>query len=355
MLAAGHGDCLWIEYGTEADRHHMLIDAGTPGAWKRLKSEIKTRFGKQPPHFDLFVITHIDADHIGGAVKLLADHGVTFGDIWFNGWEHLHGGNPNLQLGSKQGEAVAQMIVDRALPWNKAFFGKAVAIRRWPAKKTLPGGFALTLLSPYPRQLTALIPDWEKELRKAGLWKNGKPLRPRRSASSLALGGDDECLDIDSLLKEKFQSDTAAANGSSIAFLAEYSARDKKPVRALFTGDAHVPVLLESLKRLQANGSIAVDLLKLAHHGAGGNTSTELLKRLTCPRYLVSSNGAYFEHPERSAIARILVHAVHKTKHLIFNYSTRFNRIWNDSGLKSKYNYETSYPSDDTGGATLDL
>ncbi|HYO75341.1 MAG TPA: MBL fold metallo-hydrolase, partial [Thermoanaerobaculia bacterium] len=147
MLPAGHGDCIWIEYGSEEEPHHVLIDAGTTGTYKRLKSELKKRFGNAKPHFELFVITHIDADHIGGAVKLLADRGVTYDDIWFNGWEHLHGRNPSEQLGAKQAEAVAQTIVDNDLPWNEAFDGEAVVIDDWPTKKTLPGGLTLTLLS----------------------------------------------------------------------------------------------------------------------------------------------------------------------------------------------------------------
>jgi glyoxylase-like metal-dependent hydrolase (beta-lactamase superfamily II) len=37
------------------------------------------------------VVSHIDADHIGGVIELLEDTalGVSFGDIWFNGYRHL--------------------------------------------------------------------------------------------------------------------------------------------------------------------------------------------------------------------------------------------------------------------------
>ncbi|HEY0139450.1 MAG TPA: MBL fold metallo-hydrolase [Thermoanaerobaculia bacterium] len=337
LLPAGHGDCIWIEYGTAGQTHRVLIDAGTPGTYKRLKQ----RIGKQPMHFELFVITHIDADHIGGAIKLLSDANVTYDDIWFNGWDHINGRVPAMTaLGSKQAEAVSQLIVDRKLPWNRAFGGAAVVLTRAPLTKTLPGGMTLTLLSPYREQLTKLIPDWEKELRAA-------TLKPKRRESPLALGGD-EALDVDTLAAEAFESDTAAANGSSIAFIAEY-----KRKRALFTGDAHVPVLLDSLKKLQPAGAMKIDLLKLAHHGAGGNTSNDLLKRLTCPRYLISSNGAYFKHPERTAIARIVKRS--GKKKLIFNYATQFNSMWRDAGLQSKYKYETSYPADEVSGAVIDL
>ncbi|PLS78093.1 MAG: hypothetical protein CYG59_20355 [Chloroflexi bacterium] len=39
------------------------------------------------------MITHVDADHIGGICERLLDAapGVTFGDVWFTGWQHLPG------------------------------------------------------------------------------------------------------------------------------------------------------------------------------------------------------------------------------------------------------------------------
>ena len=51
------------------------------------------------------VITHIDFDHIGGVLSLLQDKdlGVTFHDIWFNGWRHLPGSGFE-EFGPVQGE-----------------------------------------------------------------------------------------------------------------------------------------------------------------------------------------------------------------------------------------------------------
>ena len=40
--------------------------------------------------FELLIVSHIDNDHIDGALELLADRtlGVTFDDVWFNGYHH---------------------------------------------------------------------------------------------------------------------------------------------------------------------------------------------------------------------------------------------------------------------------
>ena len=40
--------------------------------------------------------------------------GLSFGDLWFNGWRHLSD-----LLNAKQGEAFSALIQDRKLPWNQ--------------------------------------------------------------------------------------------------------------------------------------------------------------------------------------------------------------------------------------------
>lgn len=35
MLLAGHGDCLWIEYGDPTAPRRVLIDGGATGTYKR--------------------------------------------------------------------------------------------------------------------------------------------------------------------------------------------------------------------------------------------------------------------------------------------------------------------------------
>ena len=58
-------------------------------------THLKARILKVPPserRIDLFLMSHIDSDHIGGALPFLADVdvlGVRFDDPWFNGRKHL--------------------------------------------------------------------------------------------------------------------------------------------------------------------------------------------------------------------------------------------------------------------------
>ena len=87
-----------------------------------------------------------------------------------------------------------------------------------------------------------LKPAWDKEVRKAGL----DPSQPRpgevESPEGFELLG---APDVQALAAEPFSEDTAEANGSSIALLAEFEGH-----RLLLTGDAHPGVLTASVKRL---------------------------------------------------------------------------------------------------------
>src|SRR5688572_7974472 len=116
MLPAGEGDCLWIEYGERESPHRILIDTGTPGTYPALQERIRKVGG--PCRFELFVVTHIDEDHIGSAVKLMEDppEGVSFGDIWFNGYRHLLKATD--RLGVKKAQELTLKLDRDELPWN---------------------------------------------------------------------------------------------------------------------------------------------------------------------------------------------------------------------------------------------
>lgn len=347
MLPAGHGDCLWVEWGKASAPRRMLIDAGTPGTYKRLKAAIKDRLGNGKAHFDLFVITHIDEDHIGGAIRLLEDSEVTYGDLWFNGWKHLREKAPRDLLGAKQAELVTDTIQRRKLPWNTAFGGKAVVIDK--DLPTVPLGEAkLTLLSPYRQQLHDLIPKWRAELVKAGLVDAaGNLLHPRERARRIRDQLGVRSLNIETLLKEPFESDAAEANGSSIAFLLEHGGK-----RALFTGDAHPGVLAQSLRQLSASDR-KLDVVKVPHHGSDGNTSADLLSLVSCNTYLLSTNGARYSHPDRAALARIVGRG--NKSRLCFNYTTSFTTLWNNAIARQKYRFQVDYPTTKDGGFSLEL
>ncbi len=343
MLPADHGDCLWLTYGDAASPRHLLIDAGTPGTWPRLRARIEAERARNGGrvHFELFVVTHVDADHIGGAVKLLEECGplgVTFGEVWFNGWFQLDDRAPEA-LGPMQGEALTALIESHGMPWNEAFGLRAVMV---PDAGALPvctfAGMRLTLLSPTFERLQALKPEWRKAVEAAGLVPGHA-----YEVTDVEPPGDTLGDDVQSLADTRFTGDTTHPNGSSIAFLAEYDGK-----RALFGADAHADVLLASLARapLAAESPLALDVFKLAHHGSRRNTSRALVEALPARRYLVSTSGAQFRHPDAEAIARIAVYGPAR-KTLDFNYRTQFNEDWDSASRKSDWGLVTHYGGPD--------
>lgn len=345
MLPAGHGDSLWIEYGDGKKRSRVLIDCGTKSTYPTLRKRI-AELKESEREFELFVLSHIDDDHIGGAIPFFADEdlGVHFDDVWFNGWKHLK----SAHLNAKGGEIFSTILVDRKLPWNLWTDRGPVVLAKGELPTTkLPGGLQLTLLSPSAEKLSTLADKWKKEIEALGL-DVGKPADFRQFLGATP----SKSTDVDKLAAETFKPDGAAPNGSSIALLAEYKGK-----RALFGADAHAPLLAESIRKLlkqRGEKKLKLDAFKISHHASQNNLSNELMELLDCPNYLVSTNGAHFNHPDRQAIARVIRHGGKKPR-LYFNFTTKLNNVWARPDLQDKYGYTAVYPSQGKEGITVRL
>lgn len=342
MLAADHGDCLWVEYGEGSRPKRILIDAGTPGTYERALrpriAEVIRREGRC--RFELIVITHIDADHIGGAVPLfedLAQMGVSIGEIWFNGWYHLSNRVPD-ELGAVQAEKLTALIRDGGWRWNARFGRRAVMVpEEGPLPRFTVRGMRITLLSPTFEGLKALKPVWDREIAKAGLVPGDayEVLEPDEGDGFL---GDD----LELLAGTPFSEDAAEANGASIAFIAEYDGR-----RVLFGADAHPSVLMASLSRARlADIPPEQAAFKLPHHASKRNVSNAVVQSFPAGHYLISTSGAQFRHPDEAAIARVLVAGVSARKHLHFNYDSACNHSWRSRSLQAQWQYDAEFGSD---------
>lgn len=348
MLPASYGDSLWVRYGDPPSPHNLLIDAGfresADEIIRRLRDDVNTQI-------ELMVLTHIDADHIEGAIHVLQDPVARrrIRGIWFNGWPQLKGMATD-ELGSKQGEYFSALIRKYRIPWNRPYRRRAIQVRSDLALPVvdLPGGMRLTVLSPTAERLAALRAYWVRDLK-------GK-LDPGDEEAALSMLAEDGKYDapdvmgaapnVAALVAEAFNEDTAVANGSSIAFLAEYDGK-----RMLFTGDAFPSVLLESLQRMSSSSN-PVDVLKVSHHGSRRNTSPDLLDAFKCRHALVSTDGKKFGHPDPQCIARI-IDANRGDLTIHFNYGTIHNESWCDRALAhaEKYRFATGL----NGALTLDL
>lgn len=338
LLPAFHGDCILLSYGSRRNPYRVLIDAGTEPTWENALEKRLESIGT----LELFVMTHVDADHIAGAIPFLnCKRDIEIRDVWFNGWKHL----PKDLLSSKQGEVFSTLIRDRSIDWNWAFDDEAVMVEddHLPMAE-LEGGMRLTVLSPTRQKLGRLARKWKKEIIRHGL----RPGDKRRFRQFLA-HHPTLTTNVPKLAAMPFKSDGSAPNGSSIALLAEY---ERKAV--LLAGDAHASVLTKSIKLLLAQrrrSRLALDAFKVSHHGSRGNTNEELLSLLACKKFLISCNGDVHNLPDNETIGRI-IHFANRPE-IVFNYDCERTEAWKKTSLKRRYGYKATYGKE--GHYSLDL
>jgi len=368
-LPAQQGDAIWIEYGTTGAIHRVLIDGGTPATASFVRQKIES-LALADRRLDLMVITHVDTDHIGGILKLLSNlpSGVEVDDVWFNAWPQIRNAKSS-QLGPVDGEILSTALRKLKWSWNAHFDGKAVMVpsKGKPPRRRLRGGMMMTVLSPGQNQLAKLRTEWNAVVQEAGLdpknkdrWKKLLAAAAHRGVKSSILGAPK----IETLAQAKFNPDKAVANGSTIALLAEF---DQKT--ALLGGDSHAPVLLDAIGRLgrgPAGGKLEVDLFKVSHHGSAANVSSELLSAFLSPRYVFSTSGAGFGHPDGETVARIMTLRSRATKTLLFNYTEatitenykkKKGRApeWISSRIAREHGCVLQFPKDDTHGLVIEL
>lgn len=347
VLPAAYGDCLLIECPVGKRTWRMLVDTGPDDTYEVLR----TRLAAIAPntdgrrHIDLFVVTHIDHDHIGSAGRLLADRSLklNFGDVWFNA-----PGERRVR-GVKEGQALAEMLgaPGVVLPWNRAFGGgHAVTPEgQFLALATGRGAPRLTLLSPTPERLTRLFKVWERELAKLAQTEELRAPKPLPRAVFDP--------DLAALANKTTAKDRAVANGSSIALLLEHRSSS-----VLLAADAFAPVLASALKALAQHRGVPLplqlDAFKLSHHGSQANITAELFECLQARHHVVSTNGAIFGHPDDTAIARTILLGG-RSQTLWFNHGNERNRRWGTLSLQARYGYSTRYPAEHEAGVTLAL
>ena len=346
MLPAERGDSILVEYGDgPAPTNRILIDGGPvnsglyDGVRGRLLEVPVSADGRR--HFDLLIITHVDSDHVEGVIRLLQDDELrcVFDDVWFNGWKHIEPLEPGAtvsMLGPTQGEFIGCLLTKQGRPWNQYFRGGAI-FTDGPTLPTcrLRGGLELTVLSPTIEELKRLAREWDVAVKNAGFDPGNcddalAQLESKWWAKPPVLGDDDRI---------RASADRSAANGSSIAVLAEWQDRQ----RVLLVGDAHDDVLTTALRRLRRErgltGPLTVDAFKLSHHGSEHNTTRQLLGEVAADHYLVSTSGDRFDHPDALAIRAILDH--HQgadTPVLCCNYQQPQTTLWsNTAGAEVRF------------------
>jgi hypothetical protein len=311
-LPAKHGDCLILHFGESGQPQLILIDGGPSGVYKdalrpRLDSLASRLSPDDPLEIAVVMVSHIDDDHIRGILDLsfrLIENratGIPFDvrTLWLNAFDDLVG-NDAQELAAGVSELPAQVAqagvagatwtgeaqaVVASVPqgrdlrnnasglgWkrNDAFEKFVLAPPTGGSQITL-GQLTLTVVCPRLPQLQALQEEWKKKLLELA---NAKPADVAGLAADI---------------------DKSVYNMSSIVCLAELAGK-----RILLTGDAVGANILDGLSaadKLDADGKIRVDVLKLPHHGSDRNVDEKFFESIIARHYVVSGDGKY-NNPE---------------------------------------------------------
>jgi beta-lactamase superfamily II metal-dependent hydrolase len=378
VLPAKNGDCFLLSYGN--GKIHMLIDCGYVHTFTNYLQKELIAIEKAGGTLDHLILTHIDSDHIWGAIALLKTNStskfISIGNIWHNTFRHLFnlGDLPdtadahsdilikgiiqkgykkndsgNGEVSAEQATTVGAYIMDGKYNWNTHFDQKAACIEHGPRIKLDPYA-DLYLLSPDQSKLKALKSHWEDELLKydinyskasAGSYDDAfEMLLSWAQTSQKSRAGEKATTqdDLDTLLSTTIDIDRTPTNGSSIAFILETGGK-----KLLFLADAHPDLILKSLNEYQPEGVIEFELIKVAHHGSFANNSQELLAKIDSKRYIISTNGAKDSHPDKETIAHIITRKTDFHRELYFNYKTLSAKFFERKDWQKIYNYSINF------------
>lgn len=381
IYPAKNGDCFLISFGeTEEEKKHLLIDCGYVDTFQKYLKNDLIKIGKSGGTLEKLILTHIDTDHIQGAIRLLKDNNaenfITIKEVWHNTFRHLseqkegeidvkqerilqqiiRRGYPQSEskqgeqgISAEQGTTVGALLLQGKYSWNSDFNNQAVCIEQRPEIE-LDADTNIYLLSPDKQKLEKLKDLWTDELKRYGANFNSGNSQLYDDAFEMLVSWEQEKTKVapkpisatketlEELLKTPFDEDNTATNGSSIAFILQVQSK-----KMLFLADAHPGLIVQSLNEYQNEGTIIFDLIKVSHHGSFGNISRELLNKIDSERYLISTNGQKHGHPDKETIAHIITRKADFNRKLYFNYITANSKYFDRKDWMEKYNYSIHY------------
>jgi beta-lactamase superfamily II metal-dependent hydrolase len=344
MYPATDGDCLLLTWGDDQKAWNAIIDLGRAATWTAVRPIFAAL-----ENIELFTISHVDSDHVAGAVPMVREKRPPFQPrrVWFNALQQLERATDRHKFepfSPAEGEKLSKGISDFKWPRNAEFESRVVSTDSPEAHDwmDLGGGLKLLLLSPDDKSLAKLYPVWEAALEEAGIRTFDPDLdNDGEEAAFEVFGG---VPDVEALAAVPFEPDDKPGNVSSIAFVVEF---DEK--RVMLTGDANSEVIERRLRPFAKaeGGRFKVDLLKLSHHGSKKNSSSKLFEMIDCQNFAFSTDGIRtHRHPHPETIARILTNDPTRQKTLYFNYQGPHAKIWKNALLEARWKYSPVFPEE---------
>lgn len=376
FLPARSGDCLVVELD---NKNCILIDCGYPETYRYELKPLLKKLATKGCKISLMIITHIDDDHISGAVSFIEDNGdaknpniIQVDEIWHNGVFNLIM-NSDLLLKHKTDEVTEDILskcshircllkeqfpgeigtisAKRSKTFESAcakyhYSINAVFDNRcvMQGKKIYFDGCEIKVLSPGTTEIEKFQKKLDIELKRIFgvdyLWSKTEEFEELFELLSLYMGTDDpgvisrkqisartgdicEWLDTSSLAKMN------EINCASIVVTIQY-----KEHKLLFMGDSESELWTEQLNPYY-------DLIKVSHHGTT-KPNLAWMKCIKADKLLISTDGRKYRHPEDDFLARAMMG---EFEELYFNY--KIQRKKDILSLQERYHFRAAFEKRD--------
>lgn len=370
FMKALSGDCFLIEL---EDKQSILIDCGYKSTYENELKPLLVKLREEGGRISLFVVTHMDEDHIGGAITFLEENGdrenpqiIDIDNIWFNGLfeicrnekvvlEHLW---EQLEKKVDEKNQYIQTQLEKLISCGEGFISATHAqnfeiickeyrynLNRGSRNGLIQEGQELQIgdckikvLSPGAERISnfakwidknlidclgdgyqLIKTDFLDYLEKVVL-VYGKDAYGSEGYSEIS----SNCPNIESWIGTSRQAPMNAANRMSIVLDIAYAGKTM-----LFLGDSESGDWISGARH-------SYDLVKLSHHGTLC-PNLELLKKIDFKKTIISTNGRK-NHPEDDLLARIMQKEV---EDIFFNYDIR--RKEDILLLQNKYNFKAHF------------
>ena len=354
IFQSAKGDCLLLE-GKDGAR--MLCDGGMAASMRTHVRDELAKLRKANKKIDYVYISHIDQDHISGALQLLEDElewrlfdfheqqgthirkpdaprPPEIGGIWHNAFRDQIGKNagdvedmlaaaaPAFLASAvpeivELGEELQQIAVSipEAIKVSRYASPELLDIptNRLPGSQNEPkllmvrdgqiafdvGSMQLTIVGPTSEELKILREGWNNYLRDTKGKEQIKKLRAEIKRKIDAFGTEKfDLRDWNGI--EDFKGVTTP-NIASLMFMVK---EDDK--RLLLTGDSQQDIILKGLEEtgFLNDGHLHLDVLKTQHHASEHNFDPEFCRKVSADNYVFCGDGSH-GNPELSVIQMI--------------------------------------------------
>ena len=326
---------------------NILIDAGYKRTYKDIISDTVSSLIDQGEQIDLWVLSHIHADHIEGAIEYASrvreDRHADIVDKWYFNHPSLRK-MKYLELSTNAISSAKSMAQANELLAH--LFGTS-----WDPQKDISntlnqltvGEMNIRVLSPTKAQLQSLRDKY-------GDGEISFSNEDEEISEAKAAKQDDYHIKIEAFGSSSWKEDDSVENGSSISLLTELNGK-----RVLWLADAFSSTVAHKLKELGYSESnrLECDVVKVSHHGSSGNNGDELYSLIKCNTYVFSANGRNKHFlPNKECLAKILLNKSRtEDQHYTFYFTydnSQLKSIFEVDGAEvfEKYNFQVEYNSE---------